>query len=63
MVASIAKQSILKQIKSAASYVGEKAAKVKNVTVETGKDGMRYVGKVAGTLNKKTVIAGWEQKR
>ncbi|TMW98712.1 hypothetical protein EJD97_003614 [Solanum chilense] len=50
---------IKEQSKGAASYVGEKAAQVKDVTLETGKGAVGYAGKVAETVKDKTVVAGW----
>ncbi|KAH0651170.1 hypothetical protein KY285_031284 [Solanum tuberosum] len=50
---------IQEQSKGAASYVGEKAAQVKDVTLETGKGAVGYAGKVAETVKDKAVVAGW----
>ncbi|KAM3395667.1 seed biotin-containing protein SBP65 [Capsicum galapagoense] len=50
---------VQEQSKGAASYVGEKAAQVKDATLETGKGAVGYAGKVAETVKDKAVVAGW----
>ncbi|MCD9561521.1 hypothetical protein HAX54_020683 [Datura stramonium] len=50
---------VQEQSKGAASYVGEKAAQVKDATVETGKSAAGYAGKVAETVKDTAVVAGW----
>ncbi|XP_059282787.1 seed biotin-containing protein SBP65 isoform X4 [Lycium ferocissimum] len=49
---------VQEQGKGAASYVGEKAAQVKDATVETGKGAVGYAGKVAGAAKDTAVVAG-----
>ncbi|XP_060188016.1 seed biotin-containing protein SBP65-like isoform X1 [Lycium barbarum] len=49
---------VQEQGKGAASYVGEKAAQVKDATVETGKGAVGYAGKVAGAVKDTAVVAG-----
>ncbi|XP_055823819.1 seed biotin-containing protein SBP65 [Solanum dulcamara] len=50
---------VQEESKGAATYVGEKAAQVKDVTLETGKGAVGYAGKVAETVKDKAVVAGW----
>ncbi|KAK4368994.1 hypothetical protein RND71_012786 [Anisodus tanguticus] len=46
------------QGKGAASYVGGKAAQVKDATVEMGKGAVGYAGKVAGAVKDTAVVSG-----
>ncbi|CAN4105033.1 unnamed protein product [Withania somnifera] len=50
---------VQEQSKGAVSYAREKAARVKDATLETGKGAVGYAGKVAETVKDKAVVAGW----